>query len=286
MMILTLVFATLRTATPLLFAALGGLLSERSGIIMIALEGFLLVGAFAGSAGAGLTGSSWAGFLFAGVAGLLFAALYGFFAIRLRSNQVVAGTAINLLAMGATPFCSQILYGSTVATPTLPGEKLLGGWVTVLAISGFFLLHFAWKRLPAFLWLRFAGEHPEALESAGIRVNRVRWSAVLAAGFLAGLGGGTLSLALSSAFTRNMSAGRGFMALAAVILGKWRPVPTFLACLLFAFSEAAQILLQGVILWGTEPVPVQWIQIFPYLLTLVVVGGLVGRSRPPTSLGV
>jgi general nucleoside transport system permease protein len=135
------------------------------------------------------------------------------------------------------------------------------------------------------LRLRFAGEHPQALTSAGISLLLKRWQGVLISGFLAGLGGGTLSIYLSSSFIRNMSAGRGFIALAAVILGKWKPIPTLFACLLFGLTEAIQIRLQGIVLWGTEPVPVQWIQILPYLITIVVLASAVGRSLAPKSLG-
>ena len=135
------------------------------------------------------------------------------------------------------------------------------------------------------LWLSFAGEHPEALDAAGIRVNRVRWAAVLMSGALAGLGGASLSVFLASSFSRNMTAGRGFMALAALIFGKWKPVPTAVACLLFGFAEAVQIRLQGVSLWGGNPIPVQFIQIFPYVVTVLVLAGFVGRSRAPKALG-
>ena len=134
------------------------------------------------------------------------------------------------------------------------------------------------------LRVSFAGEHPEALDAAGIRVNRVRWLAVLASGALAGLGGATLSILLSSSFSRNMTAGRGFIALAALIFGKWRPVPTALACLLFGFTEALQIRLQGATVGGTE-IPVQFIQILPYVVTMLVLAGFVGRSRAPKALG-
>ncbi|MDB6020808.1 MAG: rbsC, partial [Pedosphaera sp.] len=141
------------------------------------------------------------------------------------------------------------------------------------------------KHTPAGLWVSFAGEHPDALNAAGIRVNRVRWLAVLTSGALAGMGGASLSVYLSSSFSRDMTAGRGFMALAALIFGKWKPIPTALACLLFGFAEASQIRLQGVILWGKEPIPVQFIQILPYIVTILVLAGFVGHSRAPKALG-
>lgn len=275
-----------RVSTPLLFASLGGLVSERSGVVNIALEGLMLMGAFAGAAVALKTSSPWLGAGAAVLAGMALAAAYGLFVIRFRANQIVAGTALNMLAAGVTPFLCKILYGSTGATPSLSLEARFNiapiwmAWV-VLLICALWINY-----TPSGLWLRFAGENPAALDSAGVRVNRVRWSAVLLSGALAGMGGASLSVFLASSFTRNMTAGRGFMALAALIFGKWKPVPTAIACLLFGFADAIQIRLQGVILWGTEPVPVQFIQILPYLVTVLVLAGLVGQSRSPKALGL
>ena len=205
--------------------------------------------------------------------------------IRLRANQIVAGTAINMLALGLTPFLCKIKYDVTGQTPAIPLDErfqsapLYLSWVMVV---------FCWlwlKHTRQGLWLSFAGEHPEALDAAGIRVNRVRWAAVLVSGALAGMGGASLSVYLSSSFARNMTAGRGFMALAALIFGKWKPVPTAIACLLFGFAEAVQMRLQGVVIWGKDPIPVQFIQILPYLVTILVLAGFVGRSRAPKALG-
>jgi simple sugar transport system permease protein len=284
-LIFPLLGSTVRVSIPLLFAALGGLLSERSGVINIALEGLMLVGAFAAAVVTYSTHSPWFG-AFAGMgAGIALAAFYALFVIRLRSNQIVAGTAINMVAAGATPFLAKILYGSTNASPAIPIEERfhyapLGIAILLLAVISFWLY-----RTPSGLWVRFAGEKPEALDSAGVRVNRVRWISVLLSGALAGLGGVSLSIYLSSSFSRNMTAGRGFMALAALIFGGWRPIPAALACLLFGFADALQIRLQGVILWGTEPVPVQFVQILPYVATILVLAGVVGQSRAPKALG-
>ena len=278
--------STLRVSTPLLLAALGGLLCERSGVINIGLEGMMLMGAFAAASAAFLTHSPWIGALAAMGAGFLVAAFYGLFVIRLRSDQIVAGTAINMLAAGVAPFLSKILFGSTGSTPTIPMAERFQtapvwfAWAMAIAV-------FLWLKYSApGLWLQFAGEHPEALESAGVRVKRVRWFAVLMSGILAGLGGASLSIFLSSAFSRNMTAGRGFMAVAALIFGKWRPIPTALACLFFGLADALQIRLQGVICWGHESVPVQFIQIFPYVVTIFVLAGFVGKARAPRSLGI
>jgi simple sugar transport system permease protein len=218
-------------------------------------------------------------------AGILLAGVYGLFVIRLRANQIIAGMAINMLALGVTPFLCKILYDVTGSTPQIPlterfeSAPLYLSWVLVG------LCWFVMKYTRAGLWVNFAGEHPEALDAAGIRVNRVRWMAVLAGGALAGMGGASLSVFLSSSFSRDMTAGRGFMALAALIFGKWRPVPAALACLLFGFAEAVEIRLQGVVIWGSNPIPVQFIQILPYVVTILVLAGFVGRSRAPKALG-
>ncbi|EEF57478.1 ABC transporter permease [Pedosphaera parvula] len=278
--------STLRVSTPLIFAALGGMFSERAGVINIALEGMMLLGAFGAAVGTLVTHSPWLGLVCGMASGVLMAAIYGLFVIHLRANQIVAGMAINMLALGLTPFLSKILYDVTGSTPAIPIENRFQSaplylcWIFVL-LSWFWM-----KYTPAGLWFSFAGEHPEALDAAGIRVNRVRWMAVLLSGALAGMGGASLSIFLSSSFSRNMTAGRGFIALAALIFGKWKPVPAAIACLLFGFTEALQIRLQGVILWGHEPIPVQFIQILPYVVTIFVLAGFVGHSRAPKALGI
>jgi ABC-type uncharacterized transport system permease subunit len=284
-MIRALLESTLRVSTPLIFAALGGMFSERAGVINIALEGLMLIGAFAAAVVTCVAHSPWLGSAGGMAAGLLLAAVYALFVIPLRANQIVAGTAINMLALGLTPFLCKALYDVTGQTPAIPlaerfqSAPLYMSWALVA-------LCWLWmKYTRGGLWVSFAGEHPEALDAAGIRVNRVRWAAVLASGALAGMGGASLSVFLSSSFSRNMTAGRGFMALAALIFGKWKPVPTALACLLFGFAEAAQIRLQGVNLWDGKPIPVEFIQILPYVVTVLVLAGFVGRSRPPKAAG-
>jgi simple sugar transport system permease protein len=278
--------STLRVSTPLIFAMLGGLASERSGVVNIALEGMMLVGAFAGAAVAAQAHSPWVGFAAAGGAGMALAAVYALFVIEWRSDQIVAGTAINLLAAGITPFATKILYGSTIGTPPLPIELRFQSAPIWIALMLSVLAWATLKYLPVGLWVRFAGEHPEALSVAGIRARRVRWAAVLVGGAVAGMGGASLSIFLASSFTRGMTAGRGFMALAALIFGKWRPGPALAACLLFGLADALQIRLQGLVLWGTEPVPVQFIQILPYAITILVLAGWVGQSRAPKALGL
>jgi ABC-type uncharacterized transport system permease subunit len=280
-----LVASTLRVSTPLIFAALGGMFCERSGVINIALEGMMLIGAFGAAVGTLVSHSPWLGSACGMGAGVVLAAIYGLFVIRLRANQIVAGMAINMLAMGLTPFFCKILYDVTGSTPSIPIAERFQSAPLYLS-WGLVVICFLWmKYTPTGLWVSFAGEHPEALAAAGIRVNRVRWVAVLVSGALAGMGGASLSIFLSSSFSRDMTAGRGFMALAALIFGKWKPLPTALACLLFGFADAVQIRLQGVALWGDQPMPVQFIQILPYLVTILVLAGFVGRSQAPKALG-
>lgn len=279
-------FSILRVSTPLLFASLGGLFSERAGVINIALEAFMLVGAFVGAVVTLSTGSPWLGFVAAGAAGALASLVFSFSVVHGRANQVVAGTAMNLLVMGLIPLGLKLLYDSAGGTPALDIEQrfaifpLWFVWVAALIIWALF------SKTPLGLWFSFAGENPEALDAAGISVVKVRYSAVAICGLLAALGGATLSICLSSGYSRNMVAGRGFMALAALILGKWRPVPVLLACLFFGLMEALQIRLQAVDLQGGLAVPPQFIVVIPYLATILVLAGFLGRSKPPKALGV
>ncbi|MBS1985032.1 MAG: ABC transporter permease [Bdellovibrionales bacterium] len=280
-----LLWSTLRMATPLLFATLGGLISERSGVINIGLEGLMLTGAFFAAAMAAWTGSAWFGALAGGLAGALLATLLALFVLRYRAQQIVAGTAINILAAGLTPFLCKIFFGATGSSPALPlsarfvSAPLWMAWLVVMAV-------WAWlKYTSSGLLVQFAGENPEALVAAGVNPRRWQWRALLASGFLAGLGGACLSVFLSSAFARNMSSGRGFIALAALVLGKWRPWSAAAACLLFGLAEAAQIQLQGSS-WVSEGwMPVQLIVALPYVVTLAAMAGFLGRSRPPAALG-
>jgi simple sugar transport system permease protein len=245
----------------------------------------MLVGALGAAAGALRTHSAWLGLACGMASGVTLAGVHGLFSIRLRANQIVAGMAINLLAFGLTPFCCKLLYDATGSTPNIPVDERFQSAPIYLS---WVLVGVCWvvmTRTRVGLRLSFAGENPEALDAAGISVNRVRWLAVLASGALAGLGGATLSTFLASSFSRNMTAGRGFIALAALIFGKWRPVQAASACLLFGLADAVQIRLQNVVLWGKEPVPVQFIQILPYVVTVFVLAGFVGRSRAPKALG-
>jgi ABC-type uncharacterized transport system permease subunit len=293
----SIVASTIRLATPLVLAALGGLFSERSGVINIALEGKMLAGAFAAAAMAyaadvqfGMGAASpWIGLLAGMLAGLFIAAIYATVCIKFKADQVVSGAAINILMLGIPGFLSGALFLSSGSTPQLPKDHLLPQNPAIIAIAIGVLVFVIWYVLyktPFGLRLRSVGEKPEAADAAGVSVARLRYSGVLLAGILAGIGGAYLSIGQSSLFTRNMTAGRGFIALAALIFGKWRPVQTLLACLLFGFTEAVSIQMQGAVKLRGEEIPVQFINMVPYVLTIVVLAGFIGSSRPPRALGI
>jgi len=283
---IALIFSTIRTATPLLLAALGGLYSERAGVINIALEGLMLAGAFTAAAVTHYTGSPWIGLLAGIGAGMFVAAIHAVACIRFNADQVVSGTAINILMTGVPAMLSGALFLSSGSTPQIPKDDLIPWTPVVLALLLVGVTWYVLYRTPYGLRLRAVGENPEAADAAGVNVNGVRYSAVLLSGALAAIGGAYLSIGQSSLFTRNMTSGRGFIALAALIFGKWRPVQTMLACLLFGFTEAISIQMQGVFKpWGEE-IPVQFISIVPYVLTIVVLAGFIGLSRAPRALGI
>lgn len=289
---LSLVFSTIRLATPLVWAAIGGLYSERSGIINIALEGLMLAGAFTAAAITFYAHSPWIGLGAAMIASALFALLLAVVCIRFKANEVVAGTGINILFLGLPAVLSGALFLSSGSTPQIPKEELLPelSHVSVMSVAAVLLValtHYVLYRTPFGLRLRSAGENPEAADAAGVHVLRIRYMGVILSGVLAGVGGAYLSIGQSSLFTRNMTAGRGFIALAALIFGKWRPLQTMLACLLFGFADALTIQMQGVAkLPSGEDVPVQFIQMIPYVVTIVVLAGFIGQSRAPGALGV
>jgi len=283
---LALLFSTLRLATPLVWAAIGGLYSERAGVINVALEGLMLAGAFTAASITYYAGNPWIGVVAAALAGAAVAAVIAVACIRFEANEVVTGTAINILFLGLPAVLSGALFLSSGSTPQIPREQLLPaiGQVSVMSIGAALAVAvtaYVLLRTPFGLRLRAAGENPEAADAAGVRVLRIRYAAVIISGALAGIGGAYLSIGQSSLFTRNMTAGRGFIALAALIFGNWRPVPTMLACLLFGAADALSIQMQGV-----SKVPVQFVQMIPYVLTLVVLAGFIGKSRPPRALGL
>jgi ABC-type uncharacterized transport system permease subunit len=288
----------LRFATPLIFGAMGGILSERSGVINIGLEGMMLTGAFFGIFGADLTGSWFLGILVGVAAGALMGLVHAFVSIQLRADQVVSGTGINIIALGITGYVFIYHYGdqgtpsdiSRVPNVTLPGiqdisfvGEAIGNlnlltWVALLLVPLLTLFLF---RTRGGLRLRSIGEKPRAADSLGLPVLRTRYLAVTASGALAALGGVFLSIALLGSFNENMTAGRGFIALAAVIFGGWRPWGALAGALLFGFSTALAQRLPAF----SESTAVLF-QALPYVLTLVVVAGVIGRSRPPAAVGV
>ena len=292
---LALITSTIRLSTPLILAALGGMFSERSGVINIALEGKMLSGAFTAAAVTYAAdtklhmgnASPWVGLLAAILAGLFIAAIYAVACIRFKADQVVSGAAINILMLGIPGFLSGAFFLSSGSTPQLPKEHLIPLTPIFIAFAMVFVSWYVMYRTPFGLRLRAVGEKPEAADAAGVSVNQIRYWGVLLAGALAGIGGAYLSIGQSSLFTRNMTAGRGFIALAALIFGKWRPVQTMLACLLFGFTEAVSIQMQGAVkLPSGEDIPVQFIQMVPYVLTIIVLAGFIGSSKPPGALGI
>lgn len=283
---ISLISSTIRLSTPLILAALGGLYAERAGVINIALEGLMLAGAFTAAAVTYGTGSPWIGLLAGIVAGLAIASIHAVASIRYRADQVVTGTAINILMLGIPGFLSGALFLSSGSTPQIPKEHLIPWTPIVMAFAAVPITWYVLYRTPFGLRLRAVGENPEAADAAGIHVARVRYAGVLLSGVLAAIGGAYLSIGQSSLFTRNMTSGRGFIALAALIFGKWRPVQTMVACLFFGLTEAITIRMQGVVkLPSGEDIPVQFIQMVPYVLTIVVLAGFIGHSRPPRALG-
>jgi ABC-type uncharacterized transport system permease subunit len=288
--------ATLRYATPLIFGSLGGLFSERSGVINIALEGMMLVGAFFGAWGADITDSWVGGIVIAVAAGAVFGLLHALFAVSLRADQIVSGTALNLLALGITGYLYVDIYGTQGTPDDLPGVPdvhlpiksvpLLGdvlGQLNLLVWLALGLVIVTWVvvfRTPPGLRLRSAGENPLAAETAGLSVVRTRYLAVMTSGGLAALGGAFLSIGFVHSFSQNMVAGRGFIALAALIFGRWRPGAALAAALLFGFGSALAQRLPTF-----SPSGAVLFQALPYVLTLIAVTGLVGRAIPPAALG-
>jgi ABC-type uncharacterized transport system permease subunit len=293
----SLVAATLRWATPLIFAAIGGLFSERSGVVNIALEGMMLMGAFFGIWGSVRFGHWALGLVTAMLAGGALALVHAFFSIHLRSDQIVSGTAINFLALGVTGFLYIKIYGDE-GTPselsTIPdvhlapiedlyfigpilGDLNLMIWLAFATVVGSWLVIF---KTPLGLRIRAAGEHPRAADTVGVSVYRIRYAAVVISGMLAALGGAYLSIGFVGSFAENMTVGRGFIALAALIFGMWKPFGAMGAALLFGFSSALARSLpeyseQAALLF----------EALPYILTLIAVGGLIGRSIPPAAIG-
>jgi simple sugar transport system permease protein len=245
----------------------------------------MLTGAFGAVVGTHYSGSPWIGVLSGMLGGLIFALIHAVTTIHYRADQVVVGVAINLLAIGVTRFFLKLLFASSSNSPRVPGfggNIRAGGFDNPLLWLGLLvapLMAFLIYRTSFGLRVRAAGEHPEAAESVGVSVKRVRYMAVAISGILAGLGGVYLALDQHQ-FTDQMTAGRGFIAISAVIFGRWSPIRAALACLLFAAAETLQIQLQG-----SHAIPSQFIEMIPYVLTIIALAGVVGRAVPPAALG-
>ncbi len=287
---IALLFSTIRFATPLVFAALGGMFSERSGVINIALEGLMLAGAFTAAVVTYETGNPFFGLFCGMIAGAVLAFVYAVYVIKFEADQVVAGFGINILMLGLPALLSGAIYDSAGSTEQIAKDNLLPSFfdINIASILAVLLVPICWYVLyktPFGLRLRAVGENPAAADAAGVSVINMRYTGVILSGVLAAAGGAYLSIGQSSFFTRGMTAGRGFIALAALILAKWKPVPVLFACLFFGFTEALTIPLANYRLASGENIPVQFIQIIPYVLTIIVLAGFIGLSRAPKSLG-
>ncbi len=305
--------STVRLAVPVLLACLAGLYSERAGIVDIGLEGKLLASAFGAAAASAVFGSAWIGLGVGVLVALGFSAIHGIASINLKGNQTISGVALNFLAAGLTTFLGQSWFHRGGYTPQLSGDQRFNpitlpfadqlkdvpiiGQIYWELISGHNIItYFAFLAVPVTAWvlfrtrfglrLRAVGENPKALDTAGISVTRMRYSALIITAVLVGVGGAYLSIAQSAGFNNNMSAGRGYIALAALIFAKWKPWPALGVCLMFGFLDALQFRLQGQDLPFVGQVPVQAIQVLPYLLTIILLAGFIGRAVAPKAAGV
>lgn len=306
----SLLASLLRVSVPLLLCAMAGVLSERAGVVDLGLEGKMLFAAFAAAAAAAVTQSTGLGLLAAIGVACLVSLLHGFATVTHRGDQIVSGVAINMIAAGLTVVLGIAWFQQGGQTPTLPPELRLtalwpgfsepqaGAWLAsvlghgllshnALVYLAFVLVAVVWfflEHTRPGLRLRAVGENPAMVDAAGVSVPGLRYQALLMNGVLCGLAGAYLTLAQNAAFSPNMTAGRGYIALAAMIFGKWRPLPTAAACLLFGFLDAVAIRLQGVHVPGIGEVPVQLIQSLPYLLTVILLAGFIGQAVAPKAL--
>ncbi|MVB09912.1 Branched-chain amino acid transport system / permease component [Caprobacter fermentans] len=297
--LLLLIGITMMYSTPLVFGALGGVVSERSGVVNIGIEGMMTMGAFTGASVSYFTGNPWLGFLAAGVAGGLVALLHAIASVTFNADQTISGIAINLIGPGFALFFCRLLFKDATMTPpvaTLPrlfGEDAFAGTpaanlnVDVTVVLGLIATVFIWFILYKTKWglrIRSVGEHPAASDTLGINVGRTRYSCVLASGVLSGFGGASMTLAIISQFNPTAISGQGFIALAAVIFGKWTPYGAYGACLLFGLAQALTVVLGGSD--SGVSIPSQILAMLPYFLTIVVLILFVGRSVAPKADGL
>ena len=310
--IVSLLNATFRISTPLIFAAMAGLFAERSGVIDFSLEGKMLAAAFVAATGSYLLGSPWFGLILAMICCVSLSLLHGFASVTHKGDQVVSCVAINILMIGLTTALAAAWFGQAGLTPTLSNDQRfleitlpfaealrpipIIGLIYSDIISGHYIfVYMAYLLVPVVYWivfktsfglrLRAVGENPSAVDTAGINVFSMRYKALAINGVLIAFAGAHLSTAVNANFFREMSAGRGYLALAALIFGKWHPKTALLACLLFGFTDALQIRLQGVELPIVGIIPVQFIQAIPYILTVILLAGFVGKAIAPNAIG-
>ncbi len=311
--ILSILSATVRLSTPLIFAAMAGIFSERSGVVDISLEGKLLAGAFAAASVAAVTGSAWLGLGAAILTGMILSLVHGFASITHKGDQVISGVAINIVVAGLTVVLGMAWFHRSGQTPTLPSDArfmpiqlpgvdmlsnipIIGDIYSKLISGHNLLVYIAFVCVAITYWilfktrfglrLRAVGENPKAVDTAGISVNFLRYRAVLIGGILTGIGGTYISIAQNASFIQNMSAGQGYIALAAMIFGKWKPIPAMFSCFLFGFLAALSMRLQGISIPFIGQVPVQLIQAAPYILTVILLAGFIGRATAPKADGI
>lgn len=311
--LLQLLDATVRVSVPLVLAGLAGLFSESGGVIDIGLEGKMLAAAFASASVASVTGSPWLALLAGMATSLGLSILHGFASITHRGNQVVSGMAINIVVAGLTVTLGIAWFHQGGQTPPLPNTArfqelvlpfadhiasvpILGPIYAELVSGHSWLVYLSYALVPVAAWvlyrsrfglrLRAVGENPAAIDNAGLSVATLRYQGVMIAGVLCGIAGTYIAVAQSAGFIRDMTAGKGYIALAAMIFGKWRPGPTLFACLLFGLLDALAIRLQGVVVPGVGEIPVQFIQALPYVLTVILLAGFMGASHAPKADGI
>ncbi|MDU1443646.1 MAG: ABC transporter permease [Clostridium cochlearium] len=296
--IVMLISATLRLATPLIFAALGGVFSEKSGVVNIALEGIMTTGAFFAVYGSFLTGNPWIGVLFAIISGAIMAAIHAYLSIHLKADQIVSGVGINVFAAALTSYLIVKFFKTNSQTSVVkslpyPAEAmskvpLIGGilkelnWFVFIAIALVIISHFVLYKTPLGLRIRSVGEHPKAADTLGVSVYGIRYLCVILSGILGALGGATLSIGIMNLYRENMVSGRGFIALAAMIFGNWKPINAMWAPMIFAFAETFQLFAKG---FGWA-IPGEFYAAFPYIITMFALAGFVGKTQAPAADGV
>ena len=296
--IVMLISATLRLATPLIFAALGGVFSEKSGVVNIALEGIMTTGAFFAVYGSFLTGNHWVGVLFAIISGAIMAAIHAYLSIHLKADQIVSGVGINVFAAALTSYLIVKFFKTNSQTSVVkslpyPAEAmskvpLIGGilkelnWFVFIAIALVIISHFVLYKTPLGLRIRSVGEHPKAADTLGVSVYGIRYLCVILSGILGALGGATLSIGIMNLYRENMVSGRGFIALAAMIFGNWKPINAMWASMIFAFAETFQLFAKG---FGWA-IPGEFYAAFPYIITMFALAGFVGKTQAPAADGV